>query len=174
VSGNRDAARKHITIVRHAKSSWDEPSLADDQRPLAKRGRKSLKPMRQHLEDLGLRFDLVICSPSRRTRETLDGISEALGHVPVVFEDSIYEAGLGQLLDVLRSVDEKFHSVVLVGHNPGVGDLVDVLVDDPEASDEVGKFPTGAIAALSTTARWSGLQRGAATLDNFWSPRDSS
>jgi phosphohistidine phosphatase len=116
----------------------------------------------------------VICSPSRRTRETMDGISDALGHIPVMFEESVYEAGVGQLLDVLRAVDEKFQSVVLIGHNPGVGDLVDMLVDDPAASDEIGKFPTGAIAALSTTARWSGLQRGAATLDNFWSPRDSS
>jgi phosphohistidine phosphatase len=165
---------KHIVIVRHAKSSWGDPSIADRDRPLAKRGRKALPKLREHLAGLGVRVDLVICSPSRRTRETLDGIRDAFGpSAAVEFDDTVYEADVDELMEVLAAIDEGLDTVVLIGHNPGAADLVDFLAADPASGGAaVDRFPTAAVAVLSTTARWSDLQRGCASLESVWTPRE--
>jgi phosphohistidine phosphatase len=161
----------HIVIVRHAKSSWDDDSLTDIDRPLSKRGRNALPLVNAHIAGLGLSVDLVISSPSVRTRATLDGIRAALGDATITLDRNVYEATGDQLIDILRAVEETVPTVLLVGHNPGVSELVDDLVDDAAASARIGKFPTGALALLSTRGPWRELGPGSATLVDFWTPR---
>ena len=172
---SRSRARKGrwIVVIRHAKSSWDDPSLADHDRPLSKRGRKALPRLRDHIKGLDLRPGLVLCSSSRRTRETLDGIRDAIpAKARIKLDSSLYAASAGKLLSVLRDLDEKVTIVFLIGHNPGVADLVDVLTADPEAGGAgIDAFPTAAVAVLSVVGPWSELQPEGVTLESFWTPR---
>jgi len=169
---------RRIVIVRHAKSDWDDWSLADHDRPLAPRGVKALKRMRSHLA-AGEPVDLVLCSSARRTQDTLAGIREALpDDVEVRVEAGLYGASAWSLVDRLRQVDDSVASVMLVGHNPGVHDLAVGLTGpsgaagDAEAWERLRtKFPTGAIATLSTEAAWPDVDADCADLDDFFTPR---
>jgi phosphohistidine phosphatase len=178
MSDDRSRHRKRIVVVRHAKSSWDDPALADHDRPLARRGHKAVQRLRAHLELLGLRPDLVLCSSSVRTRETLEGIRPALGrHADVQIDRELYAADAEHLLDRLRSLNDQVLCVVLIGHNPGVAELTDLLVghgDPTERRQATDKFPTGAVATLSVTGDWRELQPASATLDGYWQPRPSA
>ena len=178
MSEDQSRRRKCIVIVRHAKSSWDDPALADHDRPLAPRGRSAVPRLRDHLERLGLRPDVVLCSSSRRTRETLEGIQPAFGRrADIQIDRELYAADAGQLLDRLHRLDDQVTCVVLIGHNPGVADLAELLVGhgDPTARENLTeKFPTAAVAMLSVTGDWSGLQPASATLDDYWRPRDTA
>src|SRR4029453_12785732 len=108
---------KRLLLLRHAKSSWDEPGLADHNRPLAPRGRRAAESMARHLRDDRISPALVLCSSARRTRETL----ELLGVVEEVrIERALYGASEDELLDRLQRVPETLDSVMLVGHNPAV------------------------------------------------------
>jgi phosphohistidine phosphatase len=173
VSRRRGPKLRHIVVIRHAKSSWDDPSIADHDRPLSKRGRKALSRLRDHIEGLELRPELVMCSSSRRTRETLAGIRAAFGKkARVVSDRSLYAASAEQLVTALRRLDDQVTTVVIIGHNPGVADLVDFLAGDPASGRAaVDKFPTAAVAVVSVAGPWSSLQPACAVLDSFWAPR---
>ena len=164
---------KRLRLLRHAKSSWEDPGLADHDRPLSKRGRNALPRLLDHVEGLELRPDLVMCSSSRRTSETLDGILPALGQKARVESDrSLYGAGAGQLVTELRRLDDHVTTVFLIGHNPGVADLVDLLAADPATGRAaIDAFPTAAVAVLSVAGPWSALQPACASLESFWAPR---
>lgn len=173
MSRQRDPERRHIVVIRHAKSSWDDPSVADHDRPLSKRGRHALPRLRDHIESLGLRPDVVMCSSSRRTRETLAGIRRTLGRKARVESDpALYGASAGQLMAELRGLDDQVTTVFVIGHNPGVADLVDVLVPDAATGEPaIEKFPTAAVAVLSLAGSWSDLRPARGVLESFWSPR---
>ena len=173
MSRQRDPELRHIVVIRHAKSSWDDPSVADHDRPLSKRGRDSLSRLCDHIEDLELRPDLVMCSSSRRTRETLDGIRSALGRkVRVELDSALYGASAELLVTELRRVDDHVATVFLIGHNPGVVDLVDLLAADATTGGAaIDAFPTAAVAVLSVAGPWSALQPACALLESFWTPR---
>jgi phosphohistidine phosphatase len=167
-------AGRQLVLIRHAKSSWDDVSLADRDRPLAARGRKAVVRMRDHLASLRIRPDLVLCSSARRTRETLEGVWGAFDpSTDVQIDDRLYGAGAASLLDRLTEIGDSAACVVLVGHNPGLADLLELLVarnDDPA----VESVPTGAIATLSFEGSWPSLAPGNASLDDFWRPRHRS
>ena len=171
--GEGDLERRHLVVIRHAKSSWDDPQIADHDRPLSKRGRRALPRLREHLKSLALRPDLVLCSSSRRTRETLDGIRPALrGNVRLEWDAGLYGAGVDQLITILRTLDDRVATVILIGHNPGVANLVEVLaaVSAPGVAT-IDAFPTGAVAVLSIAGPWLALQPDCGSLDSFWAPR---
>jgi phosphohistidine phosphatase len=166
VTSNGGDERRRLVLVRHAKSSWDDPTLSDHDRPLARRGRKALERMRPHLEHRGVRPDVVLCSSARRTRETLDGIRGGLGgHPRIEIEDGLYGAGADQIVARLERLDDAIATALVIGHNPGIADLVDQLA----ATDQA--VPTGAIADLSFTGPWSTLGSTAVSLDDLWRPR---
>jgi phosphohistidine phosphatase len=176
MSRPRDLELRHIVVLRHAKSSWDDPSVSDHDRPLSKRGRNALSRLRDHIEGLELHPDLVMCSSSRRTRQTLDGIRPALGRkVRVELDPALYGASAEQLVAELRRLDDQVTTVFLVGHNPGVADLVDLLAADPATGGAViDTFPTAGVAVLSITGPWRALQPACAALESFWAPRQSN
>ena len=165
-----------LILLRHAKSSWKDTSLPDDERPLAGRGRRALHLVAKYLRGTGLTVDLMLCSPSRRTRQTLDGVRAGLrGQPEVRFVREIYEATADDLLEILHQVEDRYRTVLLIGHNPGFEDLADGLVSsgDDEALARLREgFPTAALAALSCDSDWSNLTWGTARLDSYVRPRD--
>jgi phosphohistidine phosphatase len=168
---------KHLYLLRHAKSSWDDPGLADADRPLAPRGTRALARMRKYLRKAKIQPDLVICSPARRTRQTLTEIEPALGRdVEVRIEPEVYGGGPGALVDLVSSTPDSASSVMLIGHNPSLQDLaVSLGVDGEEAlrARLAEKFPTGALAVIGVPLdAWRELGEGGGTLEALVLPRE--
>ena len=167
----RDGMPKRLFLLRHAKSSWDDPGLADHDRPLAPRGRRSAALMASHLRDEGIRPELVLCSTAVRTRETLEGarLSDA---GEVAFERDLYAASADTLLARLRRVPDAVESALLIGHNPGMQDLAVMLARSGAELERVErKLPTGALATLELDGGWSDLGPGRAKLVAFVRPK---
>jgi phosphohistidine phosphatase len=162
-----------IYLLRHAKSSWDDPGLPDHERPLAPRGRRAGKQMAEHLRETGVAPELVLCSSAVRTRQTLDLIRAALGDTAVEVEDGLYGAGSDDLLDRLRSLPDSTSSVLLLGHNPGLEQLALLLAGSGDELDRLqAKFPTGALATIAVPpAPWSSLNEGDGELTAFVVPK---
>jgi phosphohistidine phosphatase len=171
-------SRRRLILLRHAKSSWDDASLPDEKRPLAPRGKRAVAALEQYLQANDPEIELVLCSPARRTRETWDGVRNGLRSAPDVrFVPEVYEATADDLLDVLHQVDDRYTSILVIGHNPGMEDLADGLIADGKrkALARLGHgFPTGALATLSLDVTWTELDRGAARLERYARPKDLS
>ena len=176
-SGHRPSALiaiRRLYLLRHAKSSWDDPGLADHDRPLAPRGRRATKLLAEHLRREGIAPDVLLCSSARRARETLEGIAPALGdRVSIQVERELYGASSGDLLEGLRRIPETVKSVMLIGHNPAVQALTLTLAgSDEELESVMRKYPTGALATLAFSGSWRALEPRAASLGGFVKPRD--
>jgi phosphohistidine phosphatase len=165
---------KRLLLLRHAKSSWDDPDLADHDRPLASRGHRASDAMADHLRRERITPRLVLCSSSRRTRETLDRIAVAWDdEVEVRVEPDLYTASDGGLLARLRQVPDEVESVLLIGHQPAVGELAIALArGGPEARRARRKFPTAALATLEFEGSWRDLAPGSAEMVAFVRPKD--
>jgi phosphohistidine phosphatase len=166
---------KRLYLLRHAKSSWKDRSLTDRDRPLAGRGRRAAKAMAAHLEAEGVRPELVLCSPARRARETLQRVEAALGdEVELVIEEGLYGASEAALLARLRALPQELGSVLVIGHNPGLGELALALASEgAELARMREKYPTAALATIDLPAhRWSALERGGGELVAYVRPRD--
>jgi phosphohistidine phosphatase len=167
-----------LLLLRHAKSSRDDPKMADLERPLNKRGRRATGTMRKAMLDLGLTPDMILVSPSRRTLETLAAL-EPWDDTPLVEQvETLYLASLPQLLDILRGVNETVRSVMLIGHNPGMHELA-MLLDGTSAANEARSrlaagFPTAALAEFSVATQWRQLDATGTRLVRFLTPRDPS
>jgi phosphohistidine phosphatase len=163
-----------LFLLRHAKSSWDDSSLGDHERPLAKRGRRATKVIARHLRSQGIRPGLVLCSSARRTQETLERLTDVLTHdVEVRVERDLYLASAVDLLDRVRLVPAEVGSVLLIGHNPAIQELALSLARPaPEVDPIRQKFPTAALATLIFDGPWEQLSPGAAELTEFVKPRD--
>ena len=162
-----------LYLLRHAKSDWGEPDLADFDRPLAQRGRKASRAMAGYLENSDIRPELVLCSPALRARETLaKPVAKTWTVKPeVVFADWLYGASATRLLAELKDLPTGTTSVMLVGHNPGMHDLAASLAGTGAELDRLReKCPTGALAVLRVPA-WNKLERGCAELVSFVVPR---
>jgi phosphohistidine phosphatase len=165
-------ATRRLFVLRHAKSSWDDPGLDDHERPLARRGQDAVKVLREHLQSTGIEPALVLCSSSRRTRETLEGV-QAGGKQSI--EPELYGADAGEVIERLRRVPDDVPSVMVIGHNPAMQVLVLRLAsragDPSEVAEVQRKFPTGALATLELDCAWSELAPGRARLSAFARPK---
>jgi phosphohistidine phosphatase len=164
---------RRVFLLRHAKSSWEDRGLADHDRPLAPRGRRATMLLREHLRRESVAPAVVLCSPTRRTRETLEGIGPALAQeVPVRIERELYAASAERLLARLRALDDEVDSVLVIGHNPGLELLALSLGGAGESLAAVRrKYPTGALATLEFAGSWSELAPGSAELTDFVTPK---
>jgi phosphohistidine phosphatase len=170
VGDNRStmAGDKRLFLLRHAKSSWDDPALDDFDRPLAARGRKASKLIGEYLRREQVQISLVLCSSAVRARETLDLVA-ASGEIQI--ERELYGASADQLLERVRHVPDEVAAVMLIGHNPAIHELALSLLGSP--SDLAArKFPTGALAALTFTGPWRALEPRHAELAAFITPRN--
>ncbi|HYU60945.1 MAG TPA: histidine phosphatase family protein [Solirubrobacterales bacterium] len=165
---------RRLYLLRHAKSSWDDPALADSERPLAPRGRRASKLIARHFRSERIRPELVLCSPARRARETLERIAGALGDDAEIRIDSeLYGASSSDLLARIRALPEGIGSAMLIGHNPGIQDLAVSLAGEGPGTERMRpKFPTAALATLELDGRWRDLGSGRASLVAFVKPRE--
>ncbi len=171
-----------LHLLRHAKSDWSDPSLRDFDRPLSKRGRKAAPRIATEMHELGIKPDLVISSSSLRTRQTWDLVRPLLfpdGHAgpeEVRFSRALYLAAPEQLLEIAKNVDSRITSLMLIGHNPGMENLADILAgsrsDEPSLQMLQEKFPTAALACFEFDIEdWSELAPGTGKLVRFLTPR---
>jgi phosphohistidine phosphatase len=167
-----DETLRTLYLLRHAKSSWDDPKLADHERPLAPRGRRDAERLARHMLRIGLAPELVLCSTAVRTQQTLELTRAAFATATVLVEENLYLASAVELLTRLRLVPDPVTSVLLVGHNPSLHQLAIELASD---RNELGrlevKFPTGALATLALTTTWSRLAVAEAMLTAFVVPK---
>jgi phosphohistidine phosphatase len=159
---------ERLFLLRHAKSSWDDPSLADYDRPLAPRGRKAAKRIRAYLRREQIHVALVLCSSARRAHETLDLVAPP-GEIRI--ERELYGAPADELLERLRRVSDEVDAVMLIGHEPAIRDLAVGLIGGGSELAE-RKFPTAALATLTFTGPWSRLELEHAELAAFIAPRE--
>lgn len=165
---------KTLLLLRHAKSSWDDPNLADHDRPLAPRGRRASGLIATYLRTHRITPAQVLCSSSARTRETLERISSGFaGEVEVEIEEDLYAASAGDLLVRLREVSGGVESLMVIGHAPAIPELARRLAGRGADVERLqGKFPTAALATLLFEGSWQGLAPGAAELVEFVKPRE--
>jgi len=168
---------KRLTVLRHAKSSWDDSHLEDFNRPLNERGWEAARRMGRELEKRGMKFDLVIASPAARVRETIDGLTEELElNVEIRFEPRMYGASEETLLKIVRDLPESAHAPLLVGHNPGLQQLVVELTQKDNnglRSRAQHKFPTAALATIELPERrWAQVKPGRGTIAELILPKE--
>lgn len=169
---------KTLILLRHAKSGWDDPVARDFDRALNARGKRAAQAVGRHMRQAGMTFDHVVSSPAVRCVDTLDGVWEGYGRtLHPQWDRRIYLASCVTLLDVVHDRPDAADQVLLCGHNPGLEDLVLMLVPDRDKGalrDEVEeKFPTGSIATLEfDVARWTDVAGGQGHLGRFVRPRD--
>lgn len=148
---------KTLHVLRHAKSDWSDPSLADHDRPLNERGLRGRALVADHVR--GWPVDLVVCSTAARAMGTAAPVVEALG-CPVRYERSIYDEGTHGLVELIRRFPEDTEVVLLVGHNPGMEKLTSAL------SGEQIRYPTAALGTIELdVATWgdTGVRCGSLT-----------
>lgn len=164
-----------LSILRHAKSSWDEAGASDFDRPLNDRGRKAAERVGRELKLRAIRFDHVLASPAARVRETLERLACGYGALPPVqFEERLYAADEKTLLALIMALPGTVHAPLLVGHNPGLHELLLGLSGDSDLRRRVAeKFPTAAFAALELPAvRWCELGSETGRLQALILPRE--
>jgi len=167
---------KTLFLLRHAKSSWDDPAVDDFDRPLAPRGKRATKRLARHIGAQGYEFDLVLCSAARRAKDTWDRVARDLASdTPVRHLRELYLTGRDGFVTALRGLDDDIASVVLVAHNPDIALFADWLCrdGDQEALRLLrAKFPTGGFAAITLECdRWADLDAGTGYLESFAVPR---
>lgn len=165
-----------LYLLRHAKSSWDDPGLADFDRPLAPRGIDAAARMAEHMRRKGISPELVLCSPAARAKETLTGLGDAIGDARVELVRDLYEANESDLLAALHKVEADVASVLLIGHNPSMHRLALLLCSGGAPLDDLrSKYPTAGLATLDIAGKeWRRLRMGDATLAAFVKPRELS
>jgi phosphohistidine phosphatase len=156
-----------LYLLRHAKSSWKDASLADFERPLKKRGREAAEAMGRFLASKKVNLSILISSPSIRTRQTTEIVQrEAKLGVEPQFDQRIYEASLSTLVQIVSEIPDDKKAAMLVGHNPGMEELLAFL------TREHRQVPTGALARISIDSSWKEAGRSSGKLEWFVTPKD--
>lgn len=168
---------KTILLLRHAKSAWGDPGLSDHDRPLNRRGERAARALAEHLVKQGPLPDQILCSTATRARQTLAPLVELLASVPPIsLEKGLYLAPEAALMARLRDLPPEVGTVLLVGHNDGIGEFAAGLAGHGKATTLAAlreKYPTGALSVLTAPVqRWPDLAFGAAELRAFVRPRD--
>ena len=170
------AHKTRLILLRHAKSDWSGPGLADFERPLSKRGRKAAPAVGRWLHDRGCMPDIVISSPAVRAKETVLAVAAELG-IPekeIRFDRRVYEAGPVRLAAVLKEHAADARCALLTGHNPGIEELLlHLCADEPERTAD-GKLMTAGAVAVLRLAGPGEYGQGSATLEELRRPRDAA
>lgn len=168
---------KRLTLLRHAKSDWDDPVARDFDRPLNRRGEKAALLIGQFARARKMRFDFAVASPAMRVVQTLDTFYGGYGErLDPHWDRRIYLASAPTLIDVVRDLPDDADSALMAGHNPGFEELVLALVpdgDSPLRDDVEVKFPTASLAVLDLAIdHWAEAADNSAAIVSFTRPRD--
>lgn len=166
-----------LSLLRHAKSSWKNPSLPDRERPLASRGIADAPAMGRAMTERGIDPELVLCSSARRTVDTLSLVLPELKVEPsVVYEDALYHASAAEMLHMLRDVQPGANRVMMVGHNPEIQRLaLDLIGSGPKhmRNHLMEKYPTAGLVVINfTVGLWSSVDINSGALNLFLVPRE--
>ena len=150
---------KTIILVRHAKSSWKDPSLNDFDRPLNKRGKKNAPLMGKELKKRQIMPDLILSSPAKRAKKTALAIAKAIDYPKkkIKYNDDMYHSSASYLLEMVRNQDDKYETIMLFGHNPDFNDLADMLLK----KNPVYNIPTTGVYCISFEVdSWKKVREG--------------
>lgn len=166
---------KTLYLLRHAKAESGDGVMRDEDRPLSARGRTACERIGAYMQSKHYTLELALCSPSLRTRETLERVGDAFGQrFTSQIQPQLYLATAGEMLAQIQAVQEGISSVLVVGHNPGMHHLASLLANAEHTSLREKlelKYPTGALTVLQcAAARWSALSPGQAVLVDFKVP----
>lgn len=158
---------KQLHILRHAKSSWNDPSLHDFHRPLNDRGLRAAPFMGEWMAARGIKPDAIVSSPAERARRTAELAKAAAGfECPLEFDERIYDATLVDLLAVVSGSSEDRGTILLVGHNPGMEAMIRYL------TGEIREMPTAALASMTLDIEaWKDVERLCGDLDRLVRPK---
>ena len=159
---------KNLLVLRHAKSSWENAELSDFERPLNKRGLETIQIIGQEFFRLNLPTDLILSSPAKRAKQTAVLVKESGGIAgEIKYADGIYEASVMKLLHIVSEIDDKFNHVLLVGHNPGLEELIRVLTGNIQV------MPTATLAKLDLDIEtWLEITANCGKLDFAITPKE--
>lgn len=160
---------KTLYIVRHAKSSWDNPLLDDFSRPLNERGKRDAPRMAKRLKEKGIHPDLMLTSPARRALGTCKRMAEILDYKDdkIKMDRALYHANQDQILEVIKTIKDKHESVVIFGHNPGLTEFVNAL-----GKQQFMSMPTCGVAAFQLPIdAWEDVTFGVGRLIFFDYPK---
>jgi phosphohistidine phosphatase len=165
---------KELFVLRHGKAAYLDPQLDDFDRPLTLSGRQTLTILSEKLKDLQICPELVMCSPARRTRETLEGVIKTLpSFVKVIYEDDFYLASSQLILNKVSSLDDKFRSILLIGHNPGLEQMLVHLAQEDLLLRHVTPLSAGCFVQLECQIeRWGQLKTHSAHIKNYFLPNE--
>lgn len=162
---------KRLILLRHAKSSWAVPGLDDHDRPLNERGQRDAPRIGAWLVREGYVPDAALVSTAVRTRATWEALGQAFAAVPVILRSDIYEAAPASLLSALQTAAPEVACVLMLGHNPGIGALAQMLLDAPPREPAFLKFPTAATAVIDLDCpTWAEAAPGTGRLGAFVTP----
>ena len=157
---------KTLMLLRHAKSSWGDSSARDFDRPLAARGIADAPRVGRALQQRGPMPDLILSSPAVRATQTIEAVGKAAGLVTPQFDQNIYGASSAELLAIIRDLPDAISCAMLVGHNPGFGDLVSRLTDTSQ------DMPTAALACMEfQIENWADVEDGGGKLAWLITPK---
>jgi phosphohistidine phosphatase len=167
---------RRLMLLRHAKSDWAKPGLRDQDRPLNPRGRQAAPKMGTYMVRHALVPDLIVASTAKRVTETLELLLPAFKTAPKLVSDPrVYGAGSNALLDIVKEAPRTAHSLLLVGHNPGMAEFAALLIasGDVDARQRlIEKFPTAGLAVIDFAIDdWAELHPRGGRLDRFVVPR---
>jgi phosphohistidine phosphatase len=165
---------KRLFLLRHAKSSWDDPQMDDRDRPLNARGMRDAPRMAAYMLAKGYKPDVALCSPAVRTRETIEAATPVIGEFPISYPETLYLAESETVRALVADLDNAYEAALVVGHNPGIGTLASQITDfeSLEEAHHVNKFPTAALAVFETDADdWQTALSGRLKLIDFMTPK---
>ena len=168
----QSATMKTLFLLRHAKSSWDDPDLKDFERPLNERGKQDIPVMVSRFQQGHGSVDSIICSPANRAKTTAHKFAELLGfpEADVISNPELYFAGTGMFLKAAASADDDCEKLLLVGHNPAITEFANVMADE-----HIDNIPTCGLVELSVPIEnWSDIELHSATLVSFDFPKRDS
>ncbi len=160
---------KEIYVLRHAKSSWDNSNLSDFERPLADRGISDAKKMSKFLKDMDLKIDKVLCSNAVRAKETFDLTADGFNFEidKANYTDKLYFGDATNIIKGLRELDESLKNILIVGHNPTLHYLVELLTNKP-----IDRFTTCNLAIISHDVEWISLNSVQCRLKSLIKPKE--
>ena len=160
---------KQIYVLRHAKSSWDNSNLSDFERPLADRGIRDAKKMSKFLKDMNIKIDKVLCSNAIRAKETFDLTADGFNFEidKATYLDKLYFGDTTIIIQDLKELDESLNNILIVGHNPTLHYLVEILTNE-----SINRFTTCNLATISHDGEWVSLNSQQCSLKSLIRPKE--
>ena len=160
---------KEIYVLRHAKSSWDNSNLSDFERPLADRGISDAKKMSKFLKEMNIKIDKVLCSNAIRAKETFDLTADGFNFEidKATYLDKLYFGDTTTIIQDLKELDESLKNILIVGHNPTLHYLVEILTNE-----SIKRFTTCNLATISHDGEWVSLNSQQCSLKSLIRPKE--